>query len=69
MRAWSTVDGTEYNIPFEISGPVLLYGGTGAFPWGSGVAYEWSMSAGLTYGTPSFKTEANVGHLLRIPFV
>jgi predicted secreted hydrolase len=51
MRTWSTSNMVWFNLTFELSAPILLNGGIGTFQWGSEISYEWSMPAGLTYGS------------------
>ncbi|PYI22741.1 hypothetical protein BO99DRAFT_468514 [Aspergillus violaceofuscus CBS 115571] len=51
MRTWSSIEDVEFDVTFDLSAPVLLNGGSGSFPWGSQVTYEWSMPSGLTSGS------------------
>ncbi|KAB8221588.1 hypothetical protein BDV33DRAFT_190352 [Aspergillus novoparasiticus] len=40
----------EFNLTFQLSAPVILDGGTGTFPFGNEITFEWSMPAGVTNG-------------------
>ncbi|KAK1699834.1 hypothetical protein BDP55DRAFT_689866 [Colletotrichum godetiae] len=50
LRTWSTVPGTEFDLTFESTSPVLLNGGLGVFKAGNAMVYEWRMPADKTRG-------------------
>jgi hypothetical protein len=50
LRTFSQMSGTEFDLTFDTSSPVLLNGGLGEFFVAGGVGLEWSMPAGKTAG-------------------
>ncbi|KAB8207886.1 hypothetical protein BDV34DRAFT_211302 [Aspergillus parasiticus] len=50
MRIWCITKRVEFNLTFQLSAPIILNGGTGTFPFGNEITFEWSMPAGVTDG-------------------
>ncbi|KAB8269515.1 hypothetical protein BDV30DRAFT_242318 [Aspergillus minisclerotigenes] len=50
MRIWCITERVEFNLTFQLSAPIILNGGTGTFPFGNEITFEWSMPAGVTDG-------------------
>ena len=50
MRIWCLTERVEFNLTFQLSAPVILNGGTGTFPFGNEITFEWSMPGGVTDG-------------------